>query len=187
MGVTATWALTSIALHSTSPFHLAPVTSPNPSAAEMQPLGQQVIRSALCARYTTHPSFIPVRHLAFTRPTYESSQRSSAVSDHSAESYFKDVDHSPPPDTSTYQVDGSSEAVQRPHKPPSGEYSRAGVTSESYKTVDKREPYDVPSPGGAGAKLRYGGKGQLASEKGRENSEGPEGASAVGRKPEGKK
>jgi hypothetical protein len=158
----------------------------------MHPLGQQLVHSALCAsaRYTANPSFISVRHLACTRPTYGSSQRTSAVSDHSAESYFKDVDHTPPPDTSTYQVDDSSEAVQRPHKPPSGEYSQAGVASEAYRTVDKREPYDVPSSGGAGTKLGYGGKGRWASEKGKETShpgEGPEGASAVGRKPEGKK
>jgi hypothetical protein len=156
----------------------------------MRPLGQRIVRSALCARYTANPSFTSVRHLACTRPTYEPSQRTSAVSDHSAESYSKDVDHTPPPDTSTYQVDGSSEAVQRPHKPPSGEYSQAGVTSEAYRTVDKREPYEAPSPGGAGTKLRYGGKDQWASEKGRETShasEGPEGASAAGRKPEGRK
>jgi hypothetical protein len=99
------------------------------------------------------------------------------------------VDHTPPSDTSTYQVDGSSEAVQRPHKPPSGEYSQAGVATEAYRLVDKRAPYDLPSPGGAGTNLRYGGKDQWASEKGRETShpdEGPEGASAVGRKPKGK-
>ena len=156
----------------------------------MRSLGQQVVRSARCSRYTTSPTLIFVRHLARTRPAYESSsQRKSTVSDHSAESYFKDVDHTPPPDTSTYQVDASSEAVQRPHKPPSGEYSQAGVTSDAYRTVDKREPYEPPSPGGAGTKLRYGGKSRWASEKGMETGhpgEGPEGAGAAGRKPEGK-
>ncbi|SRR6266404_4471433 len=72
---------------------------------------------------------------------------------HSAESYFKEVDHSPPADTSTYQVDGSSNEVQRPHKPPSGKFSEAGVGSEEYRTVDKQEPYDPPSDGESNKKL----------------------------------
>jgi len=77
---------------------------------------------------------------------------------HSAESYFKEVDSSPPSDASTYQVDSSSDKVQRPHTPPSGKFSQAGVGSEEYRTVDKQEPYDPPSDGEAGKKLRYGGR-----------------------------
>ncbi|KAF8272154.1 hypothetical protein EI94DRAFT_1719125 [Lactarius quietus] len=65
--------------------------------------------------------------------------------DHSAESYFK-------------EVDDSSDKVQRPHKPPSGKFSQAGVGSEEYRTVDKQVPYDPPSNGEASKKLRYGGK-----------------------------
>ncbi|KAH9983032.1 hypothetical protein BJV74DRAFT_758885, partial [Russula compacta] len=110
-------------------------------------------------------------------------------SGHSAESYFKEVDSSPPADSSTYQVDASSDAVQRPHKPPSGKYSQAGVGSEEYRMMDKQTSYDPPTDGGAGKKLRYGGKNQWTSEKGRETSrsgEGPEGTSSAGRKPEGK-
>jgi hypothetical protein len=108
--------------------------------------------------------------------------------DHSAESYSKDVDSSPPADSSTYQVDSSSEAVQRPHKPPSGAYSQAGVSSEEYRMVDKRAPYDPPvsSPSDAGKKLRYGGRGQEKSGETSHPGEGPEGGSAAGRKPEGK-
>lgn len=159
----------------------------------MHPFRQQIIRATRCAHtHYTNPSFISVRHLASTRPTYESPrpQTNSKVSDHSAESYLKEVDSSPPADSSTYQVDDSSEAVQRPHQPPSGKYSQAGVGSEEYRTVDKQVPYDPPSGGEASQKLRYGGKDQRASEKGREtsrSSEGPGGASAAGRKPEGKK
>jgi hypothetical protein len=157
----------------------------------MRLLHQQFARTTRCARHN-NPSFIFARHLASTRPTYEPPQTSSKAPgrDHSAESYFKEVDSSPPADSSTYQVDASSDAVQRPHTPPSGKYSQAGVGSEEYSLVDKETPYDPPSQGDASKKLRYGGKDQLPSEKGRETSrsnESPKGASAAGRKPEGRK
>ncbi|KAI0053760.1 hypothetical protein FA95DRAFT_1467133, partial [Auriscalpium vulgare] len=101
-----------------------------------------------------------------------------------ADSYFKDVDAEAPADSKVHRVDSSSEAVQRPHDPPSGEYSRAGVRTEEYRSVDKQEPYEAKSDGHQQEKLRYGGK-----DKGTETShpgEGPEGASAGGRKPEGR-
>ena len=157
----------------------------------MHPLRQQIVRATRRAHYhINNPSFVSVRYLASTRPAHESPQTSSKASDHSAQSYVKEVDSSPPADSSTYQVDDASGAVQRPHKPPSGKYSQAGVGSEEYRTVDKDEPYDPPSRGeaGTGTKLRYGGKSR-GSGKGKETSgsgEGPGGASAVGRKPEGK-
>jgi hypothetical protein len=134
-----------------------------------------LVRAALCARHI-NPS---VRHFA----------TNSQGGRHSAESYFKEVDSSPPADCSTYQVDESLDKVQRPHKPPSGKYSQAGVGSEEYRTVDKQEPYSLPSGSETGEKLRYGGRKSWASEKGGETSrasEGPEGASAGGRKPEGR-
>ena len=156
----------------------------------MHPLRQQIVRATRRAYYhINNPSFVSARYLASTRPVYESPQTRSKASDHSAEHYVKEVDSSPPADSSTYQVDDASEAVQRPHKPPSGKYSQAGVGSEEYRTVDKHEPYDPPSQGEAGTKLRYGGKSQ-GSGKGKEtsrSSEGPGGGSAAGRKPEGKK
>jgi hypothetical protein len=157
----------------------------------MRFLHQQIARTTRCVRYN-NPSFIFARQFASTHPTYEPPQTSSKVSgrDHSAESYSKEVDSSPPADSSTYQVDASSDTVQRPHTPPSGKYSQAGVGSEEYSVVDKETPYDPPSQGEAGKKLRYGGKNQSSSEKGRETSrsnEGPNGASAAGRKPEGRK
>jgi hypothetical protein len=156
----------------------------------MRLLHQQIARTARCARYN-NPPFIFARQLANTHPTYEPPQTRSKVSghDHSAESYFKEVDSSPPADSSTYQVDASSDAVQRPHTPPSGKYSQAGVGSEEYSVVDKEAPYELPSQGDASKKLRYGGKNQWSSEKGRETSrsnESPNDASAAGRKPEGR-
>lgn len=155
----------------------------------MRSLHQQIARASRCARYN-NPSFIFSRHLASKRPTYEPPQTSSKVSsrDHSAESYFKEVDSSPPADSSTYQVDASSDAVQRPHTPPSGKYSRAGVGSEKFNFVET--PYDTPSQGDASKKLHHGGKNQWPSEKGRERSpsnENPNEARATGRKPEGRK
>lgn len=161
----------------------------------MRLLHQQIVRTARCTRYN-NPSYIFARHLASTHPTYEPSQTSSKVSgpsrasDHSAESYFKEVDSSPPADSSTYQVDTSSDAVQRPHTPPSGKYSQVGVGSAEYSVVDKETPYEPPSQGDANEKLRYGGKSQEPLEKGKGTSrsnEGPNKASAAGRKPEGRK
>src|SRR6266702_1913304 len=87
-----------------------------------------------------------------------STSPSLAREGHSAESYLKEVDSSPPADASTYQVDDSSDKVQRPHEPPSGKFSQAGVGSEEYRTVERQEPYDLPSNGEASKKLRYGGK-----------------------------
>lgn len=159
----------------------------------MRPLYQQIARTTHCARYN-NLSFIFARHLASTRPTYEAPQTGSKVPghDHSAESYFKEVDSSPPADSSTYQVDASSDAVQRPHTPPSGKYSKAGVGSEEYNMVDKGTPRDPHFQGDASNKLRHGGKNQIPSEKekGRERSRSNEGlneASAAGRKPESRK
>jgi hypothetical protein len=152
----------------------------------MRPLGHRLARATLCARYI-NPSFTSARHFASTHSTPP--QTNSQGADHSAESYSKEVDSSPPADSATYQVDDSSDKVQRPHKPPSGKYSQAGVVSEEYRTVDKQEPYSPPSGGEPGKKLRYGGKRSWASEKGGETGgagEGPEGASVGGRKPEGR-
>jgi hypothetical protein len=154
----------------------------------MRLLLQQIARTTRCARYN-NPSLVFARHLAGTHPTYGPPKTSSKVSDHdhSAESYFKEVDSSPPADSSTYQVDTSSDAVQRPHTPPSGKYSQAGVGSDEYSVVDKETPYDPPSQGDASKKLRYGGKNQWPSEKGSRSNEGPNEAGAAGRKPEGRK
>jgi hypothetical protein len=143
----------------------------------MLSLRQQIVRATRRA-HIIDPSFISTRHLASTRPA----QTSSKASDHSAESYLKEEDSSPPADSSTYQVDGSSEAVQRPHKPPSGKYSQAGVGSEEYRMVDKQAPYDPPTAGEGGKNPRVSEKGEGSGRSG----EGPE-ASAAGRKPRGKK
>jgi hypothetical protein len=178
--VAVTSALTSIQ-------YFCHFATPTNQSTEMRPFSQQLIRATYRARYI-NPSLFSARHLTGTPPACKSPQGRHSVSDdsdHSAESYSKDVDSSPPADSSTYQVDSSSEAVQRPHKPPSGAYSQAGVGSEEYRMVDKRAPYDPPASG-AGKKLRYGGRGQEKSGGTSHPDEGPEGGSAAGRKPEGK-
>jgi hypothetical protein len=123
----------------------------------------QLTRITRYARYV-NPSFTSARLFSGTRPT--SPKTTSHGADHSAESYVKEVDSSPPTDSSTYQVDDTSDKVQRPHKPPTGKYSQAGVGTEEYRKVDKHEPYAPPSEGEAGTKLRYGGKKSSALEKG---------------------
>ncbi len=56
---------------------------------------------------------------------------------HTAESYFKDVDSSPPSSTKTHQVDpsGTGAAVQRPNENLTGDFSRAGTQTKEYETV----------------------------------------------------
>ncbi|KAH9049621.1 hypothetical protein EDB84DRAFT_1452313 [Lactarius hengduanensis] len=119
------------------------------------------------ARYHIRATLLSAR-----RPSNNvSTSPSLGHGNHSAESYFKEVDSSPPADDSTYQVDGSSDKVQRPHEPPSGKFSQAGVGSEEYRTVDRQEPYELPSNGEGSEKLRYGGKERLGVERDQPGSE----------------
>jgi len=132
------------------------------------------------------PALRAIKPLCLSRAI--ASSRASLAANHSAESYFKDVDAEPPKDPTVHRVDGGSDAVQRPYEPPAGEFSRTGVeAAESYRTVNKDEPYNSPNDGQGKEKLRYGGVGK--DDKGKNtspSSEGPSGASADGRKPEGK-
>lgn len=122
--------------------------------------------------------------------TKSSSAHASGTSkpdpEHTPDSYAKDVDTSSAPDTSVHRVDPSNSDVQKPHEPPSGEWSRAGVESEEYRHMEGgkgakggKEPY-APAGGSKGA---YGSKQGWKEEKGPETSnpgEGPEGGSAAG-------
>ncbi|PIL37603.1 hypothetical protein GSI_01297 [Ganoderma sinense ZZ0214-1] len=109
---------------------------------------------------------------------------------HTAESYFKDVDHTPPPSEKTYQVDSANPTVQRPNEQMSGEYSCAGPETDEYATVEGGT-YDVPLSKGPekDQKSRYGSTQRYYDEHGSGSKvskpeEGPAGASAGGRKPE---
>ena len=59
---------------------------------------------------------------------------------HTAETYFKDVDSSPPASKKTHQVDGAATGpdVQRPDEPLTGPWSRAGAETKEYETVCTR-------------------------------------------------
>ncbi|OJT15481.1 hypothetical protein TRAPUB_7352 [Trametes pubescens] len=110
---------------------------------------------------------------------------------HTAESYFKDVDTSPPASSKTHQVDGSGTGsqIRRPNEPMTGEFSRAGPESKEYETTTKNGQYDTPPDHGAESeqKGRYGNMSELDGSKSVSNKdEGPEGASKGGRKPEGR-
>ncbi|KAG1738766.1 hypothetical protein EDB19DRAFT_1877217 [Suillus lakei] len=108
---------------------------------------------------------------------------SGAPKSHSADSYFKDVDETPPQDPTIHCVDAASEAAQRPYEPPSGQWSQAGVRTSEYEHVSKDEPYDVPRGQAKEKKLGYGGTERLGPETSHPG-EGPDGQARGGRKPE---
>ncbi|KAA1466627.1 hypothetical protein DENSPDRAFT_831489 [Dentipellis sp. KUC8613] len=149
------------------------------SASQLSQFSSRLLRSNNALVRAIAPS---TRYFAVTSAT-------RAETKHTADSYFKDVDSTLSEDPKTLTVDSSSEAVQRPHHPPSGEFSRAGIQTDEYRSVDKQHPYDAPNGAGKDQKLRYGARPQYLDEKGPETSgseEGPTGRSAGGRKPEGK-
>ena len=141
--------------------------------------------------------------------SFSSSARGTAP--HTAESYFKDVDTSPPSSQKTHQVDSSATGsdVHRPTEPLSGEWSQAGSQTKEYETVStlesdpsscslafqvsSQDTYDLPPSSGPekDQKMRYGNvpdyKGSHGSgDEVSKPNEGPEGASRGGRKPEGR-
>jgi len=91
---------------------------------------------------------------------------------------------SPAADKTVNRLDPDTEAVQRPHEPPSGQWSRAGVKTDEYKHVEggegRKQPYTPPK----GSKGNYGARGDWAEEKGPQTSgpdEGPDAKSSQGR------
>ncbi|KJA26677.1 hypothetical protein HYPSUDRAFT_180829 [Hypholoma sublateritium FD-334 SS-4] len=136
--------------------------------------------SGLPQRLGLHSNIASVRvgGLHTTR-LVQSDKKDSKV--HTTDSYAKEVDATPPPDTTIHRVDGDSDRVQKPHEPPSG-YSRSGVLHEKYRSVEKtKEPY---SPKG-GDKGSYGARQNRAQEQSSETSgseDGPDAKSSGGRK-----
>ncbi|KAJ3721857.1 hypothetical protein C8R42DRAFT_776220 [Lentinula raphanica] len=111
---------------------------------------------------------------------HSSARRAAANPSHTRESYNKDEDASPPPDSKIHRVDPNSDA-QKPYEAPSGPYSRVGAESAEYTNTNNKYNGDHDT--------RYGGKKQYLEEKGPEISkpeEGPAGKSSKGRKPEGR-
>ena len=58
---------------------------------------------------------------------------------HTPDSYTKEVDYTPPSDDKIHRVDPESDRVQKPYEAPSGEWSRAGVQADKYRSVE--HPY----------------------------------------------
>ena len=148
--------------------------------------------------FGSHAHLYPreTRPVSSTFAVYNNASRGSQSGrdkpiEHTTDTYAKD-EFIPSSDSSVYQVDSNSDAVQRPFEAVSGEWSRAGTQTEEYRHVDHEEPYDAPAEDGEkvkGERLRYGGKEQYGREKAPETSQpddGPQGKPAGGHKPEGR-
>jgi hypothetical protein len=141
---------------------------------------QMTVLNQMLSRTFRLSSLTRARTLYTSAPTYNSK--------HTADSYFKDVDSSPPHDSTIHTVDNAT--VQRPHDAPASEWSHAGTRTKDYESVNKAEvPYGLNGDKNEKHALRYGGKEKYTTEKDGETShlgEGPEAKAAGGRKPEGK-
>ena len=133
-------------------------------------------------RIRAHPTTLLRRVQNVRYPITSFTQGLIAVRhNHTPDSYSKDVDHSPPSDAKVHRVDPDSDRVQKPYEAPSGQWSRAGVKTDEYRTVDEHHPY---APKG-GESARYGARKTLTEDKGAEMSksdEGPDGKSSRGRR-----
>lgn len=72
----------------------------------------------------------PIHSTALRR----SEQLQKSSESHTADSYSKDIDYTPPEDTKIHRVDSSSENAQKPHEAPSGQWSQAGVKTSEYQS-----------------------------------------------------
>ncbi|EIN03517.1 hypothetical protein PUNSTDRAFT_147042 [Punctularia strigosozonata HHB-11173 SS5] len=121
-----------------------------------------------------------------------------AEAKHNADSYLKDVNTLVEDGTKTFKVDSSSPATDVPNTgsgqkdtTQSGKYHQAGPGDPEYESLNQSQPYDKSSQASDAEKHRYGNVPEWRDDKGKRGaqsgpSEGPEGASAGGRKPEGK-
>jgi hypothetical protein len=98
---------------------------------------------------------------------------------HTPDSYSKEVDYTPPNDKKVHRVDPDSDRVQKPYEAPSGEWSRAGVKAEEYRTVIEEKNAYAPK---GGESTRYGVRKILTEDKGAETSKSDEGKSSFGRR-----
>ncbi|KAL5527973.1 hypothetical protein ACEPAG_6774 [Sanghuangporus baumii] len=112
----------------------------------------------------------------------EADKGSGADTEHTAESYFKEVDESPPASDKTFRVDGTSEATHRPHQ-------QWADPQKEYATVSKDEPYEPPvetnngeKPEQKDQKMGYGNTKQDASRNAPKADEGPQAKDAGGLK-----
>ncbi|EJD01746.1 uncharacterized protein FOMMEDRAFT_22095 [Fomitiporia mediterranea MF3/22] len=118
---------------------------------------------------------------------------------HTADSYFKDVDQSPPPSNKTFVVDGSADAASSSSGDDEGEFRPAthrpheqyADPKKEYATVSKDEPYEAPVEMNGQEKgeqkeqkLRYGATKRDALRNAPKGEEGPQDKHAGGVKPE---
>ncbi|TFL07109.1 hypothetical protein BDV98DRAFT_599441 [Pterulicium gracile] len=103
--------------------------------------------------------------------------RGYAASKHSSETYNKDADTTPPPDSKIFRVDASSDAAHKPHEPAPTE--RTAPTETSSKEV----PYTPKGEHGESQDKRYGATGSYEPSDSHQGG-GPESSNAGGRKPE---
>ncbi|KAG5635299.1 hypothetical protein H0H81_011781 [Sphagnurus paluster] len=82
-----------------------------------------------------------IRSLLTTQSRRTIHNSAACSTKHTPDTYNKDVDPTPPIDSSIYRVDPSSENVQKPHEAPSGQWSRAGVRTSDY--LSKMESRNV--------------------------------------------
>ncbi|KAG7096583.1 hypothetical protein E1B28_004002 [Marasmius oreades] len=131
---------------------------------------------------STRPHLTPSLHKLPPIASLHSSSASRADSKHTSESYNKDVDVTPPDDSSIHRVDPGSGNVQKPHEPPAGKYSETGVDAAElqYQHVSKSHPYKAP-----GQDRRYGGREEKQAESSKAE-DGPTGKAKDGMKPEGR-
>ncbi|KAF8916901.1 hypothetical protein CPB85DRAFT_1288548 [Mucidula mucida] len=119
---------------------------------------------------------LPFRRLTALQPRRV---LASARNAHSSDSYSKEVDSTPPPDSKIHRVDPEASTSQKPYEQPAGEFSEVGAKSAmetGYATMDKKQPYKAPGP-----KERYGAVDDLKSNEG-EKDAGPTGKDSNGRK-----
>lgn len=120
------------------------------------------------------------RHVAPSTSIHTSQTRESDK--HTSDSYAKDVDDTPPSDNTVHRIDPDSDRFQKPHEPPSGQWSRAGVQTDEYRHVEgEKQPYTAKGVDQG----RYGSRMNWTEDKGPETSggdEGPDAKSSQGRK-----
>src|SRR5262245_13854268 len=92
------------------------------------------------------------------RPIHTTSAVSNDNAKHTAESYFKDIDDSPPPDPKIHRVDHDHGHVQRPHDHPTNQWSQAGTKTKEYQNVSKA--YASGAYGSEQQKSHSGGKSE---------------------------
>ncbi|KAJ3506525.1 hypothetical protein NLJ89_g6818 [Agrocybe chaxingu] len=95
------------------------------------------------------------------------SVQTPAAGQHTPDTYSKDIDDTPAGDKTVHRLDPDSDRVQKPHEPPSNQWSRAGVQTEEYHRVEGRNQPYAPEGGDKG---RYGTRKSWPEDKGPETS-----------------